>query len=31
LTPGTSSWTASGVSASTFQNVFQLPNRPQAS
>lgn len=30
-TPGTSSWTASGVSASTFQNVYQLPNRPQAS
>lgn len=30
-TPGTSSWTASGVSASTFQNVAQLPNRPQAS
>lgn len=30
-TPGTSSWTASGVSASTFQNVGQLPNRPQAS
>ena len=30
-TPGTSSWTASGVSASTFQNVSQIPNRPQAS
>lgn len=30
-TPGTSSWTASGVSASTFQNVGQLPNRPQSS
>lgn len=30
-TPGTGSWTASGVSASTFQNVSQLPNRPQAS
>lgn len=30
-TPGTSSWTASGVSATTFQNVAQLPNRPQAS
>jgi hypothetical protein len=30
-TPGTGSWTASGVSASTFQNVAQLPNRPQAS
>lgn len=30
-TPGSSSWTASGVSASTFQNIAQLPNRPQAS
>lgn len=30
-TPGTSSWTASGVSASTFQNVAYLPARPQAS
>jgi hypothetical protein len=30
-TPGTGSWTASGVSASTFQNVAQLPARPQAS
>lgn len=30
-TPGTGSWTASGVSASTFQNVGQLPARPQAS
>lgn len=30
-TPGTSSWTASGVSASTFQNVVALPARPQAS
>ena len=30
-TPGTSNWTASGVSCSTFQNVCQLPNRPQAS
>jgi hypothetical protein len=30
-TPGTSSWTASGVSASTFQNVAMLPARPQAS
>jgi hypothetical protein len=29
--PGTGSWTASGVSASTFQAVAQLPNRPQAS
>lgn len=28
-TPGTSSWTASGVSATTFQNVSTLPNRPQ--
>lgn len=30
-TLGSSSWTASGVSASTFQNVVQLPARPQAS
>jgi hypothetical protein len=30
-TPGSSNWTASGVSASVFQNVAQLPNRPQAS
>ncbi len=30
-TPGTSSWTASGVTATTFQNVTQLPNRPQIS
>lgn len=30
-TPGTSSWTATGVAASVFQNVAQLPNRPQAS
>lgn len=29
--PGTGSWTASGVSASTFANIGQLPNRPQAS
>jgi hypothetical protein len=29
--PGTGSWTASGVSASVFQNCAQLPNRPQAS
>jgi hypothetical protein len=28
-TPGTSSWTASGVSATTFQNVAMLPARPQ--
>ncbi len=28
-TPGTSSWTASGVTATTFQNVAQLPKRPQ--
>jgi hypothetical protein len=27
----TGTWTASGVSASTFQAVAQLPNRPQAS
>lgn len=30
-TPGTSSWTASGVSCSTFQNIGVLPARPQAS
>lgn len=30
-TPGTSNWTASGVSCSTFQNIVQLPSRPQAS
>jgi hypothetical protein len=30
-TPGTGSWTASGVSASTFQNVGWLPGRPQSS
>jgi hypothetical protein len=30
-TPGTGTWTASGVSASTFQNISQLANRPQAS
>lgn len=29
-TPGTGSWTATGVAATTFQNVAQLPNRPQA-
>ena len=28
-TPGTSSWTASGVSATTFKNIGVLPNRPQ--
>ena len=28
-TPGTSSWTATGVTASTFQNVTTLPERPQ--
>lgn len=30
-TPGTGEWLASGVSASTFQNIGVLPNRPQAS
>lgn len=30
-TPGTGSWTASGVVASTFQNISDLPNRPQVS
>jgi hypothetical protein len=29
--PGTGSWTASGVSATTFQNIGQLPARPQSS
>lgn len=29
-TPGAGFWTAAGVVASAFQNVFQLPNRPQA-
>ena len=28
-TPGSGSWNASGVSATTFQNVGQLPKRPQ--
>ena len=27
--PGTGSWTASGVTCSTFKNVSQLPARPQ--
>jgi hypothetical protein len=27
--PGTGLWAASGVSCTTFQNVAQLPNRPQ--
>lgn len=30
-TPGTSNWTASGVSATTFKNIFMLPSRPQSS
>lgn len=30
-TPGAGAWAASGVVATTFQNVSQLPNRPQAS
>jgi hypothetical protein len=30
-TPGVGAWAATGVVASTFQNVVQLPNRPQAS
>jgi hypothetical protein len=29
--PGTGAWTASGVTATTFQNVSQLPSRPQLS
>lgn len=28
-TPGTSSWTAAGVTASTVQNISTLPDRPQ--
>ena len=28
-TPGTSNWTASGVSVTTFKNVSTLPDRPQ--
>lgn len=30
-TPGTGSWTASGVVTTAFQNVSQLPSRPQLS
>jgi hypothetical protein len=30
-TPGAGAWTATGVAATTFQNVSQLPSRPQAS
>jgi hypothetical protein len=30
-TPGTGSWAASGVSCTTFQNIAQMPSRPQAS
>ncbi len=29
FTPGTSSWTATGITASTIQNVSVLPARPQ--
>jgi hypothetical protein len=29
FTPGTSSWTATGVTCSTIQNVSVLPDRPQ--
>jgi len=29
FTPGTSSWTATGITASVHQNVGQLPDRPQ--
>ncbi len=29
--PGTGSWTASGVSATTFRNIGALPDRPQIS
>jgi len=31
FTPGTSSWTASGVTVSTFRNISVLPDRPQTS
>lgn len=30
-TPGTSNWTATGITASTFQNIATLPDRPQTS
>jgi hypothetical protein len=30
-TPGTGAWAASGVTATAFQNVSQLPSRPQLS
>lgn len=30
-TPGAGAWAAAGVVASAFQNVYQLPNRPQLS
>lgn len=30
-TPGSSNWTASGVSCTTFKNVATLPSRPQIS
>lgn len=29
FTAGTTAWTASGITTSTFQNVAMLPNRPQ--
>lgn len=31
FTPGTSSWTATGITTSTFTNVGTLPERPQSS
>ncbi len=31
FTPGTSSWTATGITCSTIQNVSVLPDRPQTS
>jgi hypothetical protein len=31
FTPGTSSWTATGITTSTFQAVATLPDRPQTS
>jgi len=31
FTTGTSSWTATGITASTFRNISTLPRRPQSS
>ena len=30
FTPGTSSWTATGITCSTIQNIATLPDRPQS-